>query len=71
MTDRINGFWVALDEDIRIDDAEPIISAVLQLRHVIDVEPNVRDPGDWIAETRARQELIEKLYRVLNPKDKA
>lgn len=32
MTDRINGFWVALEKDTRIDDAEPILNAVRLLR---------------------------------------
>ena len=65
VTDRINGFWVALAEDTRTDDAEPIIAAVMQLRGVIAVEPRVTDSGDWIATARVRRELTQKLWDAL------
>jgi hypothetical protein len=65
MTDRINGFWVAPAEDTRIDDAEATIAAVLQIKGVIRVEPNVADSEDWLARTRVRYELHARLLEVL------
>lgn len=71
MTDRIRGFYVALEKDIRDDDVEPIIEAVKCLRFVLKVEPIVSDANDWIAEERVRRELGEKLWEILYPKRKS
>lgn len=65
MTDRINGFWVALGEDTRIDDAEATLAAVRQLRGVVAVESHVSSIEDWIAESRVRLEYKRKLFEVL------
>ncbi len=69
MTDRIKGFWVALDQNMREDDAEPIISAVKQIRHVIAVSPRVSEMAtdSWIAEERVRREWGEKLLAIVFP----
>jgi len=65
MTDRVNGFFVTLDEDMRIDDAEAIMHAIRMVRRVADVSPNVTDPSDWVAKTRVRSELTKKLLDVI------
>lgn len=65
MTDRIKGFWVALERDIRDDDVQPIIDAVRQLRGVLAVEANVASPADWINRQRVRRELEERLWAAL------
>lgn len=65
MTDRINGFWVALAEDTRVDDAEATIAAVRMIKGVIAVEPRVSNSGDWIAESRIKLEYQKKLYEAL------
>jgi hypothetical protein len=65
MTDRINGFWVALENDVRVDDAEAILAAVRCLKGVIAVEANVTGHADWIATARVRRELVAKLYEAL------
>lgn len=66
MTDRVNGFFVTLKDDMRIDDAESIIHALSMVKGVAAVSPNVSDPEDHIARVRVRQELIEKLFDILN-----
>jgi hypothetical protein len=71
MTDRYNAFLVVMDRDIREDDAEDIITALKQIKGVIDVQPNIADFDSHIAHERARQELAEKLWRILYPKDGA
>ncbi len=65
MTDRINSLLVVLDKDIRDDDAEEIINAIQMIRHVLKVTPRVSDFDLHIAETRAKNELREKLWELL------
>lgn len=67
MTDRYNYLTVALDHNIRSDDAEPLILAISMLRGVLQVEPNVVDADAWNAETRARHELGQKLLKIVYP----
>lgn len=67
MTDRVNGAFVVFDRDFRVDDVEPLINAIKQLRGVASVEWNVTDPGDVIALVRARQEIGNQLLQVLYP----
>jgi len=67
MTDRYNALTVVLDHDIRSDDAEVLVSAIKQLRGVLNVIPNVvENLTDEIAEARVRQELSKKLWAVLH-----
>ncbi|MHD0644975.1 hypothetical protein ACYPKM_05070 [Pseudomonas aeruginosa] len=66
MTDRIHSFTVVLDHDIREDDAQAIANAILQLRGVIEVKGNVTDPGQLVAESRARQLIGEKLIKLVD-----
>jgi hypothetical protein len=65
MTDRAAGFIVALDYDLRLDDAEATLAAIRQIRGVISVEPVVGNASLAIAKQRARFELSERLYEVL------
>lgn len=68
MTDRYNYLTVVLEQDIRSDDAEPLIQAISMLRGVVKVEPHVANPDNYMAEERARRELGEKLWAILYPK---
>lgn len=65
MTDRVNGFWVALDQDIREDDVEAISNAILMMKHVIGVKNNLASPDEWIARTRMQHELRWKILDLL------
>ena len=48
MTDRIHALTVVLDEDMRIDDAEPLVQAIRMMRHVADVQPiSVTESDLW------------------------
>ena len=67
MTDRYNSLTVVLERDMRSDDAEALITAIMQLRGVIGVEPNVSDSLSTVAEVRARHDLSTKLWKVLYP----
>lgn len=65
MTDRFFALTVALDKDIREDDAQPIIAAIKMLRGVASVEPHVADLEFYTAYERARVDLVGKLWEVL------
>ena len=68
MTDRLKGVTVAFDEDIREDDAESIINAILALKHVQHVTTLLTGVDDWINRQRIRHELAEKLLEVVREK---
>lgn len=65
MTDRVHSLTVVLDKDIRIDDIEPLIDAIKLFNHVIEVSPNISDPNAFMAETRVKRKLVDKLFKVL------
>lgn len=62
MTDRINGFTVVLSKDIREDDFEALKNAVLMLKGVVSIEPNVVNATDYIAKMQSKSEIKSKLY---------
>lgn len=65
MTDRYHAFTVVLETDIRSDDAEELLKAILMLKGVLSVNPHVPDIDSHVARQRARAELVEKIWRVL------
>lgn len=70
MTDRINGFYVALERDIRDDDFESIEQAVRMIKGVIDVEVNVVDIDAHVAEKRANRAWTDRLYQLIDSASK-
>jgi hypothetical protein len=63
MTDRVHSLTVVLDEDIRIDDLEPLINAIYMFRHVVKVDPNVTNGSEmYVAEVRVKAELRQKIF---------
>lgn len=68
MTDRYITLTVALDRDIREDDADVLISAISMLKGVLAVSGNVVDAQAWAIEERIRRDLYNKLYAVLDKK---
>ena len=67
MTDRYNALTVVLSEDIREDDAEPLMAAIRMMKGVQSVKGHIATIDSHIAEQRARLELSEKLWDVLHP----
>ena len=65
MTDRIKGFTVALDKDIRVDDIEFVVNAIKMIKGVVGVKSLVVDHSDYVARTRYRREVQEKMYKLL------
>jgi len=66
MTDRIKGFTVALDNDIRIDDVEFIMNAIKMIKGVNNVESLVSDSSDFIARSRYKSEVQAKIFKMLD-----
>jgi hypothetical protein len=66
MSDRYNYLTVVLERDLKDEDVEPLIEAIKQFRSVLSVTPNVVDTAALLAEARARNELIQKLWHVLH-----
>ena len=68
MIDRHVGYIVTLEQAVREDDAERgILNAIRMVKGVASVEPVIDSPATQIAEARARNQLIDKLWRVLRP----
>lgn len=65
MTDRISGFIVVLENDIREDDIGSIETALGQIRGVVGVRPVVSDPHVAIAHMRVHSKLKRKVYDAL------
>ncbi len=67
MTDRYNALTVTLERDMRDDDAEGLIAAILCMRGVIGVTGHVARIEDHVAAERARDELRKALRDILWP----
>jgi hypothetical protein len=65
MTDRVKGLIVTLDKDYRDDDCEAITNAIRQIRGVLAVDLKVANCDHHMAVTRARAELLEKIWKAL------
>lgn len=64
MTDRVKGFVVTLDEDMREDDAEQIRAALGMVRGVMDVSPvPVVGVDDYMNRTRVLVDLRRRVRR--------
>ncbi len=66
MTDRVKGFTVTLEKDMRIDDVETIIQAIRMIRGIVDVAPSITNSDDHMNRERIRYELRDKFYKFMN-----
>ena len=66
MTDRVKGFTVTLEKDIRIDDVEVIMQAIRMIRGIADVEPSISTSEDHMNRQRIKYELRDKFYKFMN-----
>lgn len=65
MTDRLKGLTVTFDRNIRDDDAELIINAVLMIKGVQDVHPLVVNPDGWVVANKARMDMRDRIMQAL------
>lgn len=66
MTDRLKGITVVFKDDMREDDAEHIINAVLMIKGVLKVTTLKLDADDYINRERIKSEMRKKLFDVLD-----
>lgn len=64
MTDRLKGVIVTFEADIREDDAQEIINAILMIKGVVDVTTSIRSHDDIMNRTRIASELKTKVWEV-------
>jgi len=64
MTDRVNGLFVAFDKDLREDDVQNIINAILMIKNVMGVEKNVSNMDEWIAFSRLKIMALNKIIDI-------
>jgi len=67
MSDRYNGFIVALEEPMKDEDAKRVINAIKMIKGVVGVEPQVADTNRMLAMMEVRNELGEKILKVIWP----
>lgn len=66
MTDRVRHLTITLDEDLRVDDLEPIVSAIRHIRGVAGVEQHVVRMEDHLARQAVRAEVQQKLHEAVD-----
>jgi len=62
MTDRVKGFVISLDHDIREDDCEYILNAIKMIKGVVNVEKVLSEPNDHIIRMRVEKEMSDKFF---------
>lgn len=67
MTDRYHSLTVTLEGDMRDDDAQQIIQSIAMIRGVLSVKPHVANITSHMAEERVRNELGQKILKVIYP----
>lgn len=65
MTERVKGFLVHLEDDVREDDAEKVADAMKMFEGVVMVEPIPANHHDVINRNRVRKELTDALFDAL------
>lgn len=70
MTDRHIAYTVLLKQPVRSDDAEAIIQAIAMIKGVSKVTPVVQDIQASFAYERAKREMGQKLWQILDPETK-
>ncbi len=65
MSERVKGFVVTLEKDVRLDDVELLMQTIRYMRGVANVEPSLVDSSDWINQKRVKTELREKMYKFI------
>ena len=66
MTDRVKGFVVTLEKDIRIDDVEKLREAISMIKGIAGVEVSISDPDDAINRMRVLSGIREKFIEFYN-----
>jgi hypothetical protein len=65
MTAKFNSLTIVLESDVREDDAQTLINAILMLKGVLSVEGNVPSFADYVAESRVKTEVRNRLFEII------
>ena len=65
MTDHMNGFYVALTKECRVDDGEALMSVIRRLQGVAAVTPHVTTWEDFTASSQANIKWRTKILALL------
>lgn len=68
--DKVHALTVILEKDMSIDDVQPLISAIGELRHVAKVDRHITNLQTVMAQEQARVEIRERISKVLWPKNR-
>lgn len=66
MTERVKGFTVTLEHDIREDDFQRILNAVEMIKGVGHVEPSLVTAHDHMNRQIVKSQLLTKLFKLLH-----
>jgi uncharacterized protein (DUF885 family) len=66
VSEKVSGFVVVLDSDLKYEDAQATISALKRIRGVVSADPILTNVSQQIAQIRAERVIEEKLWRALH-----
>lgn len=66
MTARVKGFTVTLDRDVREDDFQRIQEAVEMIVGVLNVEPVLATPNDFMVRTRLKHDITRNILKLID-----
>lgn len=66
MTDRLKGFVVSFDRDLREDDAECLKNAIGLLNFIATVEPIKAGVNDQVIKDKLKRDVIREMYMVMD-----
>lgn len=70
MTDRIKGYLVTLEADIREDDSETILNALKMIKGVHNVRPYVKNMEDYMSEYKGRLDELNDMLKIMHTRRK-
>jgi len=65
MTAKFNSLTIVLESDVREDDALTLMNAILMLKGVLSVKGNVSSVTDYVAESRVKTEVRNRLFEII------
>jgi hypothetical protein len=65
MTDRIKGYLVTLEADIREDDSETILNALKMIKGVHNVRTYVKNMEDYMSEYKGRLDELNDMLKIM------
>lgn len=64
MSDRIKGFYVVLENDIKDEDFVDIENAIMMIKGVLNIKRNITNSDDWMNREQIKHEIIKKIYNI-------